>query len=174
MNLVSAICRQCKNEFERRKDRPNAFCSHSCAARFNYQPRTKSFAKCHPDRLLTAHGLCKQCYYKEYNNKPEYQLKYRLTAKKSAMKRQFGITYEQWVKMYELQEGRCAICKLELAESNEQNAKISTCVDHDHSTGRVRGLVCSICNTGRVGRNTVDTAKDVLAYLESEFDARKL
>jgi hypothetical protein len=36
------------------------------------------------------------------------------------------------------QEGRCAICR----------ASAAACVDHCHTTGTVRGILCRACNTG--------------------------
>lgn len=51
--------------------------------------------------------------------------------------RTYGLTDEAYRAMLERQEGRCAVCLDE--------AKL--CVDHDHKTGKVRGLLCSHCNT---------------------------
>jgi hypothetical protein len=45
--------------------------------------------------------------------------------------------------MWELQEGRCAICKSPLSEGQKGHA-----VDHCHTTGTVRGLLCPSCNLG--------------------------
>ena len=43
------------------------------------------------------------------------------------------------------QEGRCAICHL--PETVRQTGRVKRlCVDHDHSTGRFRGLLCTRCN----------------------------
>jgi hypothetical protein len=62
--------------------------------------------------------------------------------------------------MFAQQDGKCAICKL--------ISKQKLCVDHDHSTGKVRGLLCKKCNWG-IGLfgdkpNFLRTAAD---YLES-------
>ena len=51
--------------------------------------------------------------------------------------------------MYKEQEGRCAICKIqgdvqELGYMKRQ----ALCVDHDHETNKVRGLLCGPCNLG--------------------------
>lgn len=39
------------------------------------------------------------------------------------------------------QEGRCALCGTELGYPDK-----NTCIDHNHLTGEVRGLLCSTCN----------------------------
>jgi hypothetical protein len=59
------------------------------------------------------------------------------------IKRKYGITLSDYDKMLEKQNGQCAICG---------TRKVPNCgrfvVDHDHSSGKIRGLLCSNCNTG--------------------------
>jgi hypothetical protein len=50
----------------------------------------------------------------------------------------FGISIYQYGEMVEEQNGICAICKSELS--------YRLYVDHDHTTNKVRGLLCSKCN----------------------------
>lgn len=54
----------------------------------------------------------------------------------------YGITEEEYVRLYNLQMGRCAIC---LAPNNGR--KLMS-VDHDHVSGAIRGLLCHGCNAG--------------------------
>lgn len=134
-----------------------------------------ALAKCHPDKPLTGNGLCKSCYYKKwYQKTPQRKAVYRKVNKAQKLKRQFGLTFEQWKKMFLAQFGRCKICGYKLKHIESYATTGFTCVDHDHITGRVRGLLCNTCNGQRVGRNTAETAKLVLAYLEVGFDGRKL
>lgn len=58
------------------------------------------------------------------------------------------------------QSQSCAICK-----KHESMFTKRLAVDHNHKTGRVRGLLCYRCNKFRVGRQTIETAKEVLEYL---------
>ncbi len=53
----------------------------------------------------------------------------------------YGITSEQFAAMLESQNGRCAICK-----TSEPSGKGNWHVDHCHSSGKVRGLLCHFCN----------------------------
>lgn len=57
-------------------------------------------------------------------------------------KRRYNLSHEDWLKMWENQGGRCLICK-KLFEGPSKAQ-----VDHDHKTGRIRGLLCGRCNSG--------------------------
>lgn len=65
---------------------------------------------------------------------PESRLRERL-------KGQYGITVEQYEEMLASQNGVCAICQ------NPPAKKQRLHVDHCHTTGRVRALLCWTCNT---------------------------
>ena len=62
-------------------------------------------------------------------------------ARASVLRRQFGITLEQYNEMRAAQGGVCAICG-EACVSGRALA-----VDHDHASGVIRGLLCARCNT---------------------------
>jgi len=49
------------------------------------------------------------------------------------------ITFDEYEERYARLEGRCEICN---------DFQTSLCVDHDHNTGLVRGLLCRPCNLG--------------------------
>jgi hypothetical protein len=56
----------------------------------------------------------------------------------------YGITQADYDRMVVEQGGRCAIC---LVDDPGRTRKV-WCIDHDHETGAVRGLLCGDCNTG--------------------------
>jgi hypothetical protein len=62
--------------------------------------------------------------------------------RKGHLRRKFGLSVEQYEALLEGQGGGCAICR------SPANESISLHVDHDHGTGRVRGLLCFRCNGG--------------------------
>lgn len=65
---------------------------------------------------------------------------YRLNPEKHksrTRKSVYGISEDQYRQLVCDQAGRCAIC----------NRVTQLCVDHDHKSGRVRGLLCRVCNT---------------------------
>lgn len=53
------------------------------------------------------------------------------------LRQRYGMSLEDYDRMYSLQDGRCAICGRSLD---------LLCVDHNHQTGEVRGLLCKVCN----------------------------
>jgi hypothetical protein len=57
----------------------------------------------------------------------------------------YGIEPEYYYEMLASQNNKCAICSISV-EEYKLDSKF--CVDHDHSTGEVRGLLCRQCNTG--------------------------
>jgi hypothetical protein len=74
--------------------------------------------------------------------------------------RQYGITADQYLELLELQDGRCAICL-----TRPRNRRLA--VDHDHDTGEIRGLLCTRCNHGILGKahDSVTLLTRAIAYL---------
>lgn len=68
--------------------------------------------------------------------------------KNSKLKYVYGISLEEYNAMLTKQNGVCAICcKPETVICRGSEPK-SLAVDHDHDTGKVRGLLCDMCNRG--------------------------
>ncbi len=78
------------------------------------------------------------------------------------LKKKYDLTPEEYEAMLEKQGGVCAICKSEERSGN----RVRLAVDHNHKTGKVRGLLCSGCNTA-LGQFNEDLPrmKAALAYL---------
>lgn len=73
----------------------------------------------------------------------------------------YNLTFDQYVKMLSDQEYKCAICKTELFAGKD------THVDHSHSTGKVREILCQNCNKalGLVNDN-VSILEGMIKYLK--------
>lgn len=81
---------------------------------------------------------CKECI--KNHSKSQRDLRYYLP-------RLYGITEDQYNAMRERQKFSCALCGIhEDAWWEERQRRLF--VDHDHKTGKVRGLLCGHCNTG--------------------------
>lgn len=73
--------------------------------------------------------------------------KYAVHLRRSLLKRKYGLTLGDYGRMLAEQGGTCAICGA--GPDSERNHRFtSLAVDHDHETGQVRGLLCSMCNRG--------------------------
>ena len=82
------------------------------------------------------------------------------------MIKDFGITHEQYMELHEKQNGLCGICGQ--PETVVMYGKqMDLAVDHDHDTGKVRGLLCSNCNNG-LGRfyDNVELLQNAIEYIE--------
>jgi len=60
------------------------------------------------------------------------------------LKSRYGITLEEYEAMAQKQRNVCAICD----QPEKDRYKRRLCVDHNHATGEIRGLLCHMCNTG--------------------------
>lgn len=74
----------------------------------------------------------------------------------------YGMTIEDYDRMFAEQNGGCAICGGTPTRTEHLH------VDHDHETGRIRGLLCDSCNLG-LGkfRDDPDVLAKAAAYLRS-------
>jgi len=81
--------------------------------------------------------ICRECdkarQREHTKNNPEKYKKRHL--------HKYGISVSDYEVMFEKQKGVCAICE-------QTCIRESLCVDHDHKTGKVRGLLCIKCNAG--------------------------
>jgi ERCC4-type nuclease len=86
------------------------------------------------------------------------------------LKSLYGITTQDYNRMFEAQEGTCAICKVHQSELKKR-----LFVDHEHSSGKIRKLLCHHCNAmlGMARENT-EILKEAIKYLETENTDRIL
>lgn len=127
-------------------------------------------------------STCKTClgadYYKKYWEDPESKReklrKYRknlretdphklfLSNRKTNLKQTYGISLEQYAEMLQEQNSKCDVC----GKEHEEVTKKRLNVDHCHTTGKVRGLLCANCNTalGLLKENVqnIDKLKDYI------------
>lgn len=85
--------------------------------------------------------ICKEC--KKVATR-EWKRAYPGYHRKNILMKQYGLSLEQYDRMREQQGFCCYICR----EPEENNQYGQLDVDHCHSSGKVRALLCSKCNTG--------------------------
>lgn len=111
---------------------------------------------------------CKQCYDKNrkdrYKTDEPYRKKLIQNSLDSKRKNQLGVSREQYKLLLESQNYCCAICQLLLDKSSK---RASGHLDHCHTTGKVRGILCLHCNTGLgMFRDDTDTLLSAIQYLK--------
>lgn len=69
--------------------------------------------------------------------------------KSYTLTRDYGITLNDYIRLSALQDNKCAICGCDSGSerSNNNGSKLLS-VDHNHKTGKIRGLLCGACNKG--------------------------
>lgn len=136
---------------------------------------TKACSKCRRvlpvDQFYLDRGIprakCKDCSRREADSwRVENRERYLSVARANRAKRwrdaslaTYGITAEDYEEMLARQGGKCCVC-------GGLNRGRRLAVDHDHETGRVRGLLCNRCNTA-IGllREDPDLLAEALVYL---------
>lgn len=80
---------------------------------------------------------------REYGQTDNGRKTKRKAVRKAMLKSKYGITPKAYDILYNIQDGKCAICG-----KDDKHTKRRLCVDHNHKTGKIRELLCTACNTG--------------------------
>lgn len=153
--------------------------------------------KCDTKRHLLKNGryICSKCsrdasrefYHK--NKKPltaeqkikkkESNLKWKHTVRESGftnqqitvIKNRYKLSEEELVDLVDKQDCKCAICNKDLNKSRgvTEDKSNDLCIDHDHITGKVRGLLCRDCNFALgLFKDNINNLTNAIKYLEDE------
>lgn len=90
----------------------------------------------------------------------KWRLIKKLSDRKYHLKNRYGLTQEQFNEMIKLQGNKCMICQRFFYSAKHTRP----CIDHDHKTGKLRGIVCDRCNV------LLGTAEDNVAILENSIE----
>jgi hypothetical protein len=88
---------------------------------------------------------------------------------KEHLKKSYNLTIEQYNEMLKQQNGVCAICgKEEITKDSLRNVR-KLSVDHNHKTGKIRGLLCASCNhvLGNA-KDNIEILLKAIAYLTKD------
>ena len=117
---LSWKCKSCRRDSDNKKYSEN---------KDKMLAERKAWRKNNKDKVKKSHAK----YYKSHKKE----------VKNSMLKSRYGITIDDYNNMFKEQNGKCAICDIHQVALNK-----SFCIDHNHETGEVRGLLCSRCNYG--------------------------
>jgi hypothetical protein len=102
---------------------------------------------------------CKPCHLQQKKENPNQSK----NTKNEKLKLRYGLTYEDWEKIRTNENFSCMICGI----TEDELGKVLD-VDHCHSSGKARGVLCNPCNTmlGRAKDNP-EILKAAVKYLET-------
>lgn len=125
------------------------------------------------DRINSEH--IKKLRRKRYKQDPEkykersrkYQKSHIQEKKEYDLKRKFGITQEEYNKILKDQNSVCFLCLNVETRKHKNTITQRLSIDHDHKTGKIRGLLCNNCNRG-IGllQDNSEILKRAVFYLE--------
>ncbi len=87
------------------------------------------------------------------------------------IERKYGLSKEQWMAIYDDQNGRCYICQRDEKQLKRSKSKY-LCVDHNHETLEIRGLLCGFCNNKILPalKESPEMAMRIVNYLKENRD----
>lgn len=107
---------------------------------------------------------CKEHSYairRKFNSIREMQRNHSLVKK-------YGISLEEFWIIWDAYRGQCGICgiMMKLPENRQGQSLDVVAVDHNHTTGKVRGLLCNACNKGLgLFKDSIENLQKAKEYL---------
>jgi len=163
-------CSQCGktrtlSEFSKQRDASDGYRSHckECTARYS-----RRWAVLNRSRMNSVRRKWRAEHKEQYANQcRRYRKKNPATGRRNARKKRlkkYGLTLDAYEILLRSQDSQCAICGAERGATRHE----ALCVDHRHSDGSVRGLLCRRCNLllGHA-EDSVALLQAAVAYLES-------
>lgn len=115
---------------------------------------------------FTSSRQCKEC--SKIKAASYYTRDGRGKARNRRLLRDYSLSSEQFDRLLERQDGRCAICNA-IMELGRGTSPTQCCVDHDHTTGEVRGLLCNHCNRALgLFKDSEENLRRAFEYLRNE------
>lgn len=119
------------------------------------------------DGMIRLSRYCKECSIIKGRKFREGKLSNESTKgyyRAARLKERYGMTLEQYDSILSSQGGKCAICSYIPNENGEVLA-----IDHDHSTGKIRGLLCRSCNSG-LGyfKDNTEVMRKAIIYIKAQ------
>jgi hypothetical protein len=104
-------------------------------------------------------------YQKAYREKHatrlrQYRKRYFKRIRGVALKYKYGISFKEYSEMIKNQNKECAICHVKFKKLKQ------ACVDHDHVSNKVRGILCARCNFSLGKFETVALLQSAIKYLK--------
>lgn len=135
-------------------------------------------------------GPCRVCKNEKFTNRYRTDFGFRLSESKRHLgqyaklspeqkrircdinfKSKYGVSVENFAERLVQQNNLCAVCRIELTLSVDRKSSVRACQDHDHSTKKLRDILCNGCNLMLgYAKDSVEILKRAIAYLEKHAD----
>jgi len=103
----------------------------------------KIYKQTHPEIIDRIQKKYTETHRKEINARSNlYSHNHRKQKKENELKRRYGLSITEYNNLLLSQDNRCAICGQFLDLTNPRDI----CIDHNHQTGVIRGILCHKCN----------------------------
>lgn len=154
---VGKICISCKTKYDKEYNLKNAEKIRARVSEYNllHKEDKKNYDR---DYRIT-----NQPKVKNWRNLRKASGKSYIDARKSFIKRKYKISLEDYDAILVSQDNKCKICGN--TKSNHRNEILY--IDHCHTTGKIRGLLCHHCNVGLGGfKDNIESLSKAIKYLE--------
>jgi hypothetical protein len=143
---VTSICKLCAKEYKKTKIYKK---SQQKSNKKYYTKNKKEINKERRNQYLKPEIRKKILkYVSKYRKLPEHKRKAKIYMRNYQVKK-YGITLDQYNQILQKQKCLCVICLQPETLVDSKSKKVRRlCVDHNHLTGKVRGLLCDKCNRG--------------------------
>lgn len=159
------VCKQRERQAEEEKQvlASQAGVKRCSACKREHNESTKSCAKCKQAARERGNQLRPTQEYRAYHRDYKRQWckgKGKVYSKSIQLRRKYGIDVIEYERMCVQQNNLCAIC-------DELPTKKTLCVDHNHTTGKVRELLCNGCNAALGhSKESIRVLRNMIAYIE--------
>ncbi len=141
------FCKICNLAFVPTPNSQGKFCSQQCYRASRDKSINKICKYCFSEFQVPA-ARDKTAKYCSWECKQQISGKnhenWRGGSQASWYRHTYSIELEDYDKVFHVQNGRCAICLTDMPGGNHNRFHL----DHDHVTGKIRGLLCATCNLG--------------------------
>ena len=157
-----AYCKKCTSEASR---------SYNIKHNKQMRERSKLYRATNKDKISAYYSTNKDKHNNARNVKRQTSdgKKRRQAEQRRYRLKTYGLTISAFDKLFKGQNGKCAICGLELVDENDKGRKVSNAyprIDHCHETGKIRGLLCNRCNIAMgTFEDDIELLGNAVAYL---------
>lgn len=124
-------------------------------------------SRCNETKPKQAKGMCRPCYWRTKRENKDCPAAPKAIARSNNLLYKFGVATKDYENLLASQDGHCACCS-----ATNSGMRLGTvralCIDHDHDTGQVRGLLCSLCNSALgYAKDSPEQLEKLAAYIRS-------